>query len=82
MNEENKLFEVDPLISKSLEEKEFMLGSRASEQVRKNYRFSQGNPNRALTEDDIGDEGITEMLNYLSDSDTEHPKERSSAIPR
>lgn len=79
IEEQKHLFEMDPQISNSMDEEIPNLNSRISEQIRKSYRLSQGNPNRAYTEDDYGDEGITEMLNYLSDSDTEQPKERTSA---
>lgn len=62
------------------------LDKRASEQVREKYRLSQGGSKQLMygnfTEDDIGDEGITELFNYLSDSDSEGTKRHSVGVQR
>jgi len=58
--------------------------NRASDQVRQNYRLSQGLSKRMqysnFTDDDIGDEGITELFNYLSDSGSDDDKRQSLAM--
>ena len=58
---------------------------RTSDQIRQSYRLSQGatkHPQYSnFTEDDIGDEGITELFNYLSDSESELSK-RPSQTPQ
>ena len=57
---------------------------RTSDQIKDKYRFSQGGsykPNHAnFTEDDIGDEGITELFNYLSDSESEFTRHHSANL--
>ena len=62
------------------------LKGRTSEQVREKYRLSQGGSRRPeysnFTEDDIGNEGITELFNYLSDSETEESKRHSVGVAR
>ncbi|CAI2385662.1 unnamed protein product [Moneuplotes crassus] len=62
------------------------LPGRVSEQVSSNKKFSQGGSNPQwhdnFTEDDIGNEGITELFNYLSDSESEEAKRYSVGLQR
>lgn len=57
-----------------------------SEQYKEKSRLSQGGSRQPgysnFTEDDIGDEGITELFNYLSDSESETSKRHSLAVRR
>ena len=66
----------------SINRQEWNINKRASDQVRQTYRLSQGEPKKPLrdnfTEDDIGDEGITELFDYLSDSGSEESKHHSA----
>lgn len=63
---------------------DWRIKKRTSDQVRQSYRLSQGAQKNAqysnFTEDDIGDEGITELFNYLSDSGSEGGSRRPSSI--
>ncbi len=66
--------------------KEKDYSGRASEQMREQKRFSQGGSKGQnydnFTEDDIGNEGITELFNYLSDSESDESKRHSVGIQR
>ena len=70
----------------SLEKNPYGYPERTSEQIREKYRFSQGESKvldyKNFTEDDIGNEGITELFNYLSDSESEESKRHSIGIMR
>jgi hypothetical protein len=71
----------NPEIS-SMNKQEWRHNKRQSDLVRDKYRFSQGGSYKPafgnFTEDDVGDEGITELFNYLSDTESEGTKQFSN----
>lgn len=67
-------------VRESTSQPSWKLTKRVSDQVRQPSKLSQAvsrGPSY-VTEDDIGDEGITELFNYLSDPESEDSKRYSN----